>query len=189
MAQRQCPQTPRRKSLTGLNPETGVATALTRHLLFLCALSTFVASFDWDTLSRLCGSEPESRLVERRNHYCLHSTVASASFLTCFTDLWIILYYRSLEIWLWSPNNNKCTTIFIWLFGQPCRYVCTINSFIDPKRSWNLWNEIQSFCCVINYPLWISCILIKIYYCGRQKTWTPGAWWVIKWKIKSSAFF
>jgi len=46
-AQRQCPsQTSRRKSRTGLNPGTGVATALARHLLFLCVLSTFVASFD-----------------------------------------------------------------------------------------------------------------------------------------------
>ena len=91
-AQRQCPsQTPRRKSCMGLNPGTGVATALTRHLLFLCVLSTFVASFDWDTLARLC-TEPESRLVERFNHYCLHSTVALASFLTCFTDLWLTLY-------------------------------------------------------------------------------------------------
>jgi len=40
------PPPPRRKSRTGLNPGTGVATALTRHLLFLCVLSTFVASFD-----------------------------------------------------------------------------------------------------------------------------------------------
>jgi len=39
-------QTPRRKSRTGLNPVTGVATALTSHLLFLCVLSKFVASFD-----------------------------------------------------------------------------------------------------------------------------------------------
>ena len=84
-------KTPNEKFARGLNPGTGVATALTRHLLFLCVLSTFVASFDWDTLARLC-SEPESRLVERSNHYCLHSTVASASFLTCFTDLWITLY-------------------------------------------------------------------------------------------------
>ena len=39
-AQRQCPsQTPRRKSHTGLRPGNGVATALTRHLLFLCVLS------------------------------------------------------------------------------------------------------------------------------------------------------
>ena len=38
-------QTPRRKSRTVLNPGTGVATALTRHLLFVCVLSTFVASF------------------------------------------------------------------------------------------------------------------------------------------------
>jgi len=92
-AQRRCPsQTPRRKIRTGLNPGTGVATASTRHLLFLCVLSTFVASFDWDTLARLC-SEPESRLVERCNHYCLHSTVASASFLTCFTDFWKPLYF------------------------------------------------------------------------------------------------
>jgi hypothetical protein len=82
---------PRRKSRTELNPGTGVATDLTRHLLFLCILSTFVASVDWGTLARLC-SEPESRLVERCNHYCLYSTVASASFLTCFTDLWITLY-------------------------------------------------------------------------------------------------
>ena len=59
---------------------------------FLCVLSTFVASFDWDTLARLCGSEPDSHLVESCNHYYLHSTVASASFLTCFTDLWITLY-------------------------------------------------------------------------------------------------
>jgi len=79
------------KVRTGLNPLTGVATALTRHLLFLYVLATFVASFDWDTLARLC-SEPESRLVERCNYYCLHSTVASASFLTCFTNLWITLY-------------------------------------------------------------------------------------------------
>ena len=82
----------------------GVATALTRHLLFLCVLSTFVASFDRDTLARLC-SDPESRLVERRNHYCLHSTVASASFLTCFTDLWITLYIRRAENY-WIPD--KC---------------------------------------------------------------------------------
>jgi len=45
-----------------------------------------MSSFDRDTLARLC-SEPESRLVEICNHYCLDSTVASASFLTCFTDL------------------------------------------------------------------------------------------------------
>ena len=84
--QRQCTsQTLRRKSRMGLNPVTGVATALMRHLLFLCVLSTFVASFDSDTLARLC-SEPESRLVERCNHYCLLLTVASASFLTFFTD-------------------------------------------------------------------------------------------------------
>ena len=36
--------------------------------------------------SRLC-SGSESRRVERCNHYCLHTTVASASFLTCFMDL------------------------------------------------------------------------------------------------------
>ena len=35
-----------RLSRTGLNPGTGVATALTRHLLFPCVLSTFMASFD-----------------------------------------------------------------------------------------------------------------------------------------------
>jgi hypothetical protein len=49
-AQRQYPlQTPRRKSHTGLNLGTGVATALTRHILVLCVLSSFVAKFDWDT--------------------------------------------------------------------------------------------------------------------------------------------
>jgi len=37
---------PRRKSRTGLNPGTGVATALTGHFLLLCVLSTFVASVD-----------------------------------------------------------------------------------------------------------------------------------------------
>ena len=38
-AQRQCPsQTPIRKSRTGLNPGTVVASALTRHLLVLCVL-------------------------------------------------------------------------------------------------------------------------------------------------------
>jgi len=92
---------PRRKNRTGLNPVTGVATALTRHLFFLCVLSTFVASFDWDTLARLC-SGPESRLIERCNNYCLHSTVASASFLTCLTDLWITLYKQPTRC-----NNNK----------------------------------------------------------------------------------
>ena len=56
-------QTLRRKSRTGLNPGTGVATAITRH-----NLSIFVASFDWDTLARLC-TEPESLTVERCNHY------------------------------------------------------------------------------------------------------------------------
>jgi len=62
-AQRHCPsQTPRRKCRTGLKPGTGVATALTRHFLFLCVLSIFMANFDWDTLAHLC-NEPESRLV------------------------------------------------------------------------------------------------------------------------------
>ena len=37
---------PQKKIRTVLNPGTGVATALTRHLLSLCVLSTFVASFD-----------------------------------------------------------------------------------------------------------------------------------------------
>ena len=37
---------PRRKSRTGLNPGTGVATALTHHLLLLCVISTFVASLN-----------------------------------------------------------------------------------------------------------------------------------------------
>jgi hypothetical protein len=39
-------QTPRGKSHTGLNLGTGVVTALTRHLLVLCVLFTFVAKFD-----------------------------------------------------------------------------------------------------------------------------------------------
>ena len=111
---------PRRKCCTGLIPGTGVATALTRHLLFLCVLSTFLASFDWDTLARLC-SEPESRLVERCNHYCLHSTVASASFITCFTDLWITLYLQwegswflilscVTEVFIFSGISRACNT-------------------------------------------------------------------------------
>jgi len=37
---------PEKKGRTGLNPGTRVATALTRRLLFLCVLSTFVASFN-----------------------------------------------------------------------------------------------------------------------------------------------
>ena len=36
---------------------------------------------------RTCFSELDSRLLERGNHYCLHSTVTSDSFVTCFTDL------------------------------------------------------------------------------------------------------
>lgn len=64
-AQRQyTSQTHRRKSHTGLNLGTGVVTALTRHLLVLCVLSTFVAKLDWDTLACLYSSEPDGRLVE-----------------------------------------------------------------------------------------------------------------------------
>ena len=37
---------PRKKSRMGLNPGTEVATTLTCHLLFLCILSTFVASYE-----------------------------------------------------------------------------------------------------------------------------------------------
>jgi len=37
---------PQKKKSHGVNPGTGLATALTRHLLFLCVLSTFLASFD-----------------------------------------------------------------------------------------------------------------------------------------------
>jgi hypothetical protein len=37
---------PEQKSRTGLNPVTGVATALTRHLLFLCVLYNVYTSFD-----------------------------------------------------------------------------------------------------------------------------------------------
>jgi len=80
-----------KKKLHGVKSGYRGDPALTRHLLFLCVLSTFVTSFDWDTLARLC-SEPESRLVERCNYYCLNSTVASASFLTCIADLWITPY-------------------------------------------------------------------------------------------------
>jgi len=98
----------RRKIHTGLNPGTGVATALTRHILFLSVLSTFVASFDWDTLTRLC-NEPDNRLIERCNHHCIHSTVASASFLTCFTDLWITL---SLSL---SLSLSRYIYIYIYM--------------------------------------------------------------------------
>jgi len=95
---KECPsQTPRRKSRT----------TVMHHLLFVCVLSTFVASFNWDTLARLC-SEPESRLVERCNHYCLHSTVASASFLTCFMDLWITLH---------SPFIFKSQAVLIYVIN------------------------------------------------------------------------
>ena len=63
--------------------------------------------FDWDTLARLC-SDPENRLVERCNHYCLYSTVASASFLTCLTDLWITLYkFEGLPSYVISRAYNK----------------------------------------------------------------------------------
>jgi hypothetical protein len=85
----------------GLSPVTVVATALTSHLLFLCVLSTSVASFDWDTLARL-----ESRLAERCDHYCLHSTVASAIFLTSFTDLWITLYCHHWFPWLHKMGSH-----------------------------------------------------------------------------------
>ena len=81
----------------GLIPGNGVVTYITRILLFLCFLSTSVASFDWNTLARLC-SEPESRLIERCNHYCLHSTVAAFGFLTCLTDLWINLCNKDRNI-------------------------------------------------------------------------------------------
>jgi hypothetical protein len=37
---------PEKKSRTGLNLGTGLATALTGHLLFLCVLSNFESSFD-----------------------------------------------------------------------------------------------------------------------------------------------
>jgi len=77
---------PQKKKLHGVKSRDRCATTLMRHLLFLCILSTCVASFNWDTLACLC-SEPESRLVERCNHYSLHSTVPSASFLIYFTDL------------------------------------------------------------------------------------------------------
>jgi hypothetical protein len=37
---------PKKKFRAGLNPRTGLAIALTLHLLFLCVLSIFVASSD-----------------------------------------------------------------------------------------------------------------------------------------------
>jgi hypothetical protein len=76
-------KTSRRKRYTELHLGTGMATALTRQRLVLCVLSTFVAKFDWHTLTRLCGSEPDSSLVERGNYYYVHSTGESASFPTC----------------------------------------------------------------------------------------------------------
>jgi hypothetical protein len=77
-----------------------VSTALTRHI-FLCVLSTFVAISDSDTLARLSGSEPENRTVERCNHYCLHSTVAGASFLT--------LAAQSQRTWFLPIPKHKMT--------------------------------------------------------------------------------
>jgi len=117
--QRQCPsQTSRRKSRMVLNPGSGVATALTGHLLFLCVLSTYVASVDWDTLARLC-SEPDSRLVERCNHYCLYTAVSSTSFLTCPMDLRITLYFcRHAEY--------RKKTIMLSLFSYP---ILSLNFF------------------------------------------------------------
>ena len=82
---------PQKKKSQGVKSGDRCGQRINASSFFLCVLSNFVASFDWDALARLC-SEPVSRLVERCNHYCLHSTVASTSFLTCFTDIWITLY-------------------------------------------------------------------------------------------------
>jgi len=82
---------PHKKKSQGVKSGDRCGQRINASSFFLCVLSNFVASFDWDALARLC-SEPVSRLVERCNHYCLHSTVASTSFLTCFTDIWITLY-------------------------------------------------------------------------------------------------
>jgi len=82
---------PRKKKSHGVKSGDRGGHRINASSFFLCVLSTSVASFDWDTLARLC-SEPENRLAERCNHYCLHSTVASASFLKRFTDLRITLY-------------------------------------------------------------------------------------------------
>ena len=82
---------PQKKMSHGVKSGDRSAHRINASFFLLRVLSTFVVSFDWDTLARLC-SEPECRLVERFNHYCLHWAVASANFLTCFTHLWIPLY-------------------------------------------------------------------------------------------------
>lgn len=72
--------------------------------------------------TRLCGSEPDNCLVERRNQYCLHSTGASAIFLRVqvnnpsFIGLWIKLYEYLMCIWRVSPTmwHPSAASLFIW---------------------------------------------------------------------------
>jgi len=53
-------------------------------------------------------------LLKRCNHYCLHSTVASASFLTCFTDLWITLcVYIYIYIYIFKFYDNTWWNIAV----------------------------------------------------------------------------
>jgi len=150
-AQRQCPsQTPGRKSHTGLNPGTGVATAVTRHLLFLCVLSIFLVSFDWDTLA-LLRNEPESRLVERCNHYCLHSTVASASFLICFTDLWITLYI--------ATNCNIVVFITVCIY----RYIYTLQLCIIDITQLG-WHTLRLETCSLESQVLSNAVIITTHF-------------------------
>ena len=46
---------PQKNTRMGSNPGTGVATALTRHLLFLCVLFTFVVRLNCDIRGTGCG--------------------------------------------------------------------------------------------------------------------------------------
>ena len=104
------------------------------YVPFVGVLSTFVASFNWDTIARLCG-EPLGRLVERCNHYCRHSNVASASFLTGFTNFWITPFFN------WGCTNTPFA-------GWRCKFALSILygifSSLRARSSADLENMIPS---------------------------------------------
>jgi len=121
---------------------------------FLCVLSTSVARFDWDTLARLC-SEPESHLVERCNHYCLHSTVASASFLTSFSDLWKIPYSICYNVLIpLRPYKQRQQFLFLSVlqFVSKLPNMYTFSTKGLPLHGWKL--KIWYF--YISVTSWIS---------------------------------
>ena len=75
----------KKKSRKVLNPGTRVPTALTRHLLFLCVLSIFVASFDWDTGEYRCS------LLEFCSKSSLHSHSGRGS-CVCQNTKWLLTF-------------------------------------------------------------------------------------------------